>query len=129
MTQALQKQNIWRWALLAMCFTGFLLFIVPGSDIAFADKASDAAGMAGISSTGDNGKALIEEGKGYVYILMAFGFVIIAGCMIMAAIKLAASANGQKRAEALWWVGGAFIGAVISYNAFKLLGFAVGVGA
>ncbi|MGE7692283.1 hypothetical protein ACQKMI_24285 [Lysinibacillus sp. NPDC097214] len=119
----------WKGVFIALGFA-FLLFALPGFDHAMAAKnsASDAASSAGITAQSDDGKALIDQGKSWVYILMGFGFVVIAGCLIMAGVKLAASSQAQKRVDAFWWVGGAFIGAIIVYNAFKLLGFAIGAG-
>lgn len=93
-----------------------------------ADAAGDAAKLVGVKTVNDDGKALIEEGKGLVYLMMAGGFVIIAGCIVIAAIKLAAAGNGQKRAEAMLWVGGAFVGAFLVYKAFDLLGYAISFG-
>lgn len=98
--------------------------------IASADaSSSDAAKMVGITPNKDEGKALIAEGKGVVYLMMAGGLVIIAGCLIIAGVKLSAAGNGQKRAEAIMWVGGALIGAFIVYKAFDLLGYAINIGA
>ena len=110
------------------------IFLTTSGDFALAnekDKAtansnSSAATLAGISATSDDGKGAIDEGKGLVYFMMAAGFVIIAGCLVVAGVKLAASGTGQKRAEALIWVGGAFLGAFIVYKAFDLLGYAIG---
>ena len=109
----------------AMAFT---FFVVTGNDFAFAAE-NDAAGLVGITAQTDNGEGLVEDGKNFVYLMMAVGFVIIAGCIIVAAIKLSAAGTGQKRVEAMMWVGGAFIGAFIVYKAFTLLGYAINFGA
>lgn len=105
----------------------FTFFLVTGNDYAFANE-NDAAKLVGITATDDNGKALVEDGKTFVYLMMAVGFVIIAGCIVVAAIKLSAAGTGQKRVEAIMWVGGAFVGAFIVYKAFTLLGYAVNFG-
>lgn len=104
-----------------------MLYSATGT-IQSADAATGAADLVGVKKASDNGKGLIEEGKGLVYLMMAGGFVIVAGCIVVAAVKLSAAATGQKRAEATMWVGGAFIGAFLIYKAFDLLGYAISFG-
>lgn len=114
-------------AVFTLIMMALMLYSATGM-IDSADAASNAANLVGVKKVDDKGKGLIEEGKGVVYLMMAAGFVIVAGCIVLAAIKLSAAGNGQKRAEAMMWVGGCFVGGFLIYKAFDLLGYAISFG-
>ncbi|MFL0584283.1 hypothetical protein ACH0B6_17050 [Solibacillus silvestris] len=114
-------------AVFTLIMMALMLYSATGM-IDSADAANNAANLVGVKKVDDDGKGLIEEGKGLVYLMMAGGFVIVAGCIVVAAIKLSAAGNGQKRAEAMMWVGGCFVGGFLIYKAFDLLGYAISFG-
>lgn len=93
-----------------------------------ADSVSDAMSKAGIKSGSGSGDDFIKEGKYFIYFLMAIGGLIIVGCMIMAALALSATKNGQKRTDAIWWLVGCFAGSYIVYKAFELVGWSTSLG-
>lgn len=117
-------------AVFTLIMMALMLYSATGM-IDSADAARDAnsaANLVGVKKVDDNGKGLIDEGKGLVYLMMAGGFVIVAGCIVVAAVRLSAAGNGQKRAEAMMWVGGCFVGGFLIYKAFDLLGYAISFG-
>ncbi|PIJ95846.1 hypothetical protein [Lysinibacillus sphaericus] len=138
MTVSLTKNKNWKGVLIIVGLLACLFFALPGFDTALAanekekttgiTNAADAASMAGITTTSDKGQGLMNEAKGWIYVIIGFALIFIAGCLVFAGAKMAASSNGQKRVEAAWWIGGSAIGAIVAYNAFKLIGLAIGAG-
>lgn len=118
--------------------SSMVLFHSP--DLAFAENpkviassnpssVSDAINKAGLTSDGKEGDGILTEGKTLIYFLMALGGLIIVGCLIMAAVKFAASSgNSSKRSESIMWIVGCFIGVWIVYKAFELAGWAINIG-
>lgn len=118
--------------LLSALFLSLMAFYGAGIgvDNAYAaDTVQDAINKAGLSSSAAEEDGLLDEGKALIYTLMAFGGLVIVGCLIIAAVKFAGSSgNSQKRSEAIMWIVGCFIGVWIVYKAFDLAGWAVNIG-
>ena len=130
MSQVLSKINktflIKTLLVASMLLIGFTFFGVTPEASASVTGAMSKAGITAGSGSGDG---FISEGKTWIYFLMAIGGLVIVGCLIIAAIKFAASSgNAQKRTEAMWWIAGCFVGIYIVYKAFNLAGWAVSLG-
>ena len=129
MTKYAQFTNsLWGKALLVLTVVlvgGMLFYGMPEASA----SVQDAINKAGLNNTGGTEDGLLSEGKTLIYFMMAAGGLIIVGCLIMAAVKFAASSgNAQKRTDSIWWILGCFVGVWIVYKAFELAGWAINIG-